>query len=94
MAGTDIDYAARVAKGAALLDEKKPGWENQIALDTLNISDGTCCVTAQLSGVGSWITGMNQLGLSMDAYVATASTPVRTTTKPTRMTRPTCSGRT
>lgn len=61
---SEIDYAARVAKGAALLDEKKPGWEHQINLDTLNISSGTTCVTAQLSGVRNFKTGMEQLGLT------------------------------
>jgi hypothetical protein len=26
---SEIDYAARVAKGVALLDEKRPGWERR-----------------------------------------------------------------
>lgn len=61
---TEIDYAARVAKGAALLDEKRPGWERQIDLGTLDVQNGTCCVTAQLSGTQAWFTGMRQLGLT------------------------------
>ncbi|OEJ24268.1 hypothetical protein AS594_06995 [Streptomyces agglomeratus] len=65
---TGIDYAARVAKGAALLDEKKPGWERLLDLSILDIESGTCCVTAQLSGADDWRTGMNQVGLSLSTY--------------------------
>lgn len=61
---TEIDYAARVAKGAALLDEKKPGWERRIDLGTLDVQSGYSCVTAQLSGADSWYRGMEQLGLT------------------------------
>ena len=61
---TDIDYAARVAKGVALLDEKRPGWEREIDLDALDIKSGERCVTAQLSGVDDWAAGMNQLDLT------------------------------
>lgn len=60
----DIDHAARVAKGVTLLDEKRPGWERLIDLDTLDIRDGNVCVTAQLSGESHWHTGMTQLGLT------------------------------
>jgi hypothetical protein len=62
------DYAARVAKGVALLDEKRPGWERELDLDRLDIADGTRCVTAQLSGKDSWLTGMRQLGLEIETY--------------------------
>jgi hypothetical protein len=65
---SEIDYAARVAKGAALLDEKRPGWEQLIDLDILDIENGTCCVTAQLSGQEAWYAGMRQLGLNMRSY--------------------------
>ena len=61
---TDIDYAARVAKGAALLDAERPGWERELDLSTLNIANGETCVTAQLSGVNRWWAGMTQLGLT------------------------------
>lgn len=66
----DIDYAARVAKGVALLDEKRPGWEQEINLNTLDISSGQSCVTAQLSGEGHWHAGMTQLGLTRGTYIA------------------------
>lgn len=59
-----IDYAARIAKGAALLDEKRPGWERLLDLDTLDIRSGDHCVTAQLSGVHSWWRGMEMLDLT------------------------------
>lgn len=59
-----IDYAARVAKGAALLDEKKPGWVDLIDLDKLNVQSSYACVTAQLSGSDDYYTGMQQLGLT------------------------------
>jgi hypothetical protein len=61
---SEIDYAARVAKGAALLDEKRPGWERLIDLDILDIENGHCCVTAQLSGTNAWYAGQQQLGLT------------------------------
>jgi hypothetical protein len=64
----DIDYVARVAKGVALLDEKRPGWERLIDLETLDIENGTSCVTAQLSGAASWGRGMSQLGLTLTPY--------------------------
>lgn len=61
----EIDYAARVAKGVALLDEKRPGWERLLDLDTLDIASSHACVTAQLSGVRDFMAGMNQLGLTL-----------------------------
>lgn len=47
---TDIDYAARVAKGVALLDEKWPEWATEINVDTLDVSSRYSCVTAQFAG--------------------------------------------
>lgn len=65
---SEIDYPARVAEGAALLDEKKPGWERRLDLEILDIRDGQRCITAQLSGmrngVHSWADGMKALGLT------------------------------
>lgn len=65
---SEIDYAARVAKGVALLDQKRPGWERQIDLEDLDIQSPHSCVTAQLSGVSWWRTGMKQLDLDMESY--------------------------
>lgn len=70
----DIDYAARVARGIALMDEKWPGWATEIDLETLNIADGSCCVTAQYAkhreGRSSYMLGQDLLGLSDSAYEA------------------------
>jgi len=40
--------AGRVAKGAALLDEKVPGWDARIDLATLNLASPCRCVVGQL----------------------------------------------
>lgn len=44
------DVAERVASGAALLDEKRPGWWREIDLATLDIGDTCNCVVGQLIG--------------------------------------------
>jgi hypothetical protein len=38
----------RVARGAALLDEKEPGWDKQIDLDRLYVGSPCDCVLGQL----------------------------------------------
>ena len=40
----------RVERGAALLDEKRPGWVDVIDLDDLNLGDGCTCIGGQLCG--------------------------------------------
>ena len=69
---SEIDYAARVQRGAALLDEKWPTWAQDIDLDRLNIADGHYCVTAQydrlMGGEGVWFDGMDRLNLDRMAY--------------------------
>jgi hypothetical protein len=71
--GVPIDYAARVTAGVTLLDSKIPGWwktdhEYPIDLDTLDVGDGSCCVSAQLSGsrnfYTSFVDGRIALGLT------------------------------
>jgi hypothetical protein len=68
----DIDYAARVQRGIALLDEKWPGWATEIDLERLDISEGDRCMTAQYAecraGYASFQCGQNLLGLSDRAY--------------------------
>ncbi len=39
--------AERVARGAALLDEKIPGWDKRIDLKTLNLGSCTECIVGQ-----------------------------------------------
>jgi len=41
-------FEEQIAKGAALLDEKWPGWENVISLDTLDIGSSCDCIIGQL----------------------------------------------
>jgi hypothetical protein len=42
------DVMLRVKRGAALLDERIPGWDQRIDLDTLRIADSGQCVLGQL----------------------------------------------
>jgi hypothetical protein len=58
---SEIDYAARVAKGVALLDQKRPGWERELDLEILDIEHGgrssAACATgsrAIWTGWSSW----------------------------------------
>jgi hypothetical protein len=41
--------AGRVAKGAAFLDEREPGWWQRIDLDTLDLMAPCLCVLGQLA---------------------------------------------
>ena len=40
----------RVARGADYLDEEHPGWHQHIDPETLELSEGSCCVLGQLHG--------------------------------------------
>jgi hypothetical protein len=70
----EIDYAARVQRGIALMDEKWPDWATEIDLDTLDIGESDRCVTAQYDAfmqkaedrehVSGWyFEGMKRLGI-------------------------------
>lgn len=67
-----IDYAARVQRGAALLDEKWPTWIQDIDLDTLDIFSQHHCATAQydrhMGGGGYYRGGQYKLELSEWEY--------------------------
>lgn len=71
---TVIDYAARVARGIALMDEKWPNWATEIDLDRLDIASGVNCMTAQYAQKDgsrrSYLTGQCLLGLDDSAYEA------------------------
>lgn len=71
---SDIDYAERVQRGIALLDQKWPAWATEIDLDTLDISSGTSCMTAQYAqrhaNCASYLRGQQLLTLSDSAYEA------------------------
>jgi len=47
---TDNGRAERVARGAAWLDEHRPGWVDRIDLSTLSMGDRCHCVLGQLDG--------------------------------------------
>ena len=51
--------AERVARGAALLDEKVPGWRERINLDTFAISSCERCILGQVYGY--YATGLGEL---------------------------------
>lgn len=72
---SEIDYAARVQRGAALLDEKWPTWATDVDLEILDIRNGYHCMTAQYDahkgGEGYWGDGMERLGiLEFEDYAA------------------------
>jgi len=50
-----------VAKGALLLDEKKPGWERLIYPDVLDMRNGCYCVLGQI--YGDFLIGVSNLYL-------------------------------
>lgn len=58
----------RVERGAALLDEKRPGWWKNIDLGRLDISAGCDCVAGQLDGFSEMMRGLGLL--SLEAQVA------------------------
>ena len=51
----------QVSRGAALLDEKHPGWHWNIDLDRLNISEPCDCICGQL--YGSFYLGLRKLDI-------------------------------
>lgn len=68
---SDIDYASRVQRGIALLDQKWPAWATEINLDTLDIASGATCMTAQYAasqGESGWEDGMEMLSLDESSY--------------------------
>jgi hypothetical protein len=73
----EIDYAARVQRGIALMDEKWPDWATEIDLERLDIEWGDRCVTAQYAqlhgnapedDIDSWKDGRSMLDLSPREY--------------------------
>lgn len=47
-----VQERAAVKKGAQLLDKVLPGWHNEVALDKLDMSEGSMCMMGQLFGTG------------------------------------------
>jgi hypothetical protein len=69
---TDIDYASRVARGIALMDEKWPEWATEIDLERLDIENSSACMTAQYAErrgeFRAHLVGQRLLGLDDRAY--------------------------
>jgi hypothetical protein len=55
--------AERVARGAALLDEREPGWWQRIDLSKLDIKSCEDCIAAQL-GKGDYLDGLHAIGVT------------------------------
>ena len=47
---TPTELTEAVERGAALLDEKMPGWESRIDVQRLNIASANDCIIGQLYG--------------------------------------------
>lgn len=56
----------RVRKGAKLLDEKKPGWADEINPDRLDLSSGLMCIVGQT--FGEFSRGVADLGVEDNDY--------------------------
>lgn len=54
-----LNYKQRVAKGAALLDECRPGWEKEVDTSILDLSSGYLCILGQV--YGAWDVGIGDL---------------------------------
>lgn len=67
------DCAARVAAGAAFLDERMPGWAERIDLGRLDLDDECNCVIGQLTG--DYINGVAQFGLRLSEEVSLGFMP-------------------
>ncbi|MDA8611249.1 hypothetical protein N9L18_00060 [Candidatus Pacebacteria bacterium] len=59
---SEEEILALVKEGEALLDEKHPGWRENVDIDRLNIQSPCHCVLGQI--YGHYETGKNILGLS------------------------------
>ena len=57
-----VTIAVRVAAGAALLDERKPGWWQQVETVQLETQSSSCCVLGQV--FGRYSAGRRALGSS------------------------------
>ena len=64
---TDEEYAVMVARGAALLDEKTPGWPAKVGLYP-NTFSGHDCVSVRATGMPYWTDSMDKLGLTIEEY--------------------------
>jgi hypothetical protein len=68
---TSTTINARVHRGAALLDEKFPGWESSVNVSTLNLESSCNCVLGQK--FGDFVVGSQKIGFT--DYAGTAPLP-------------------
>jgi hypothetical protein len=61
-----VSIKARVARGARLLDQVRPGWADMIDMEVFDIEDLRYCILGQL--FGGWADGCTRLGLRGDRY--------------------------
>lgn len=64
----DSDPLTNVARGVALLDAKRPGWERDIHIDTLDLRSPSLCILGQLHD-GHYSDGCTKLEIGiMEPY--------------------------
>lgn len=56
-----LDAESRIDCGAALLDQRVPGWADRVSLERFDIRSDRRCVLGQL--YGDYDTGLHELGL-------------------------------
>jgi hypothetical protein len=56
---TRAEARQRVERGAALLDEKSPGWREKVDPETLEMSSGCGCILGQV--YGDYMGGLHRL---------------------------------
>lgn len=60
-----VDYAARVKRGAELLDRERPGWAREIDVHRLEVNSHCNCVLGQV--YGTFLSGCFALGTHEEA---------------------------
>jgi hypothetical protein len=86
-----IDYAARVRRGAALLDRVRPGWAREIDRDRLAMESCDRCILGQLWG--DYMDGFRELVRPLDSRILFSAAdhgftlPLREQTGPWTMNR-------
>jgi hypothetical protein len=64
------DAAARVARGAALLDREKPDWAARVNLSRLDLADPSLCVLGQVHGSAAGAFGRAAASLGLQTRLA------------------------
>lgn len=68
MTGYQLEMQIRVDLGAALLDEKVPGWRTKVDLDIFELRSTEDCILGQV--FGDYGVGTRELGLNREAQAA------------------------